>query len=144
MRMNAEEFLSQAYRIDQQIQSKVAQLDRIRACASGSGMRYGDVKVQASGPESRVEDAVMKIMEEERAINEEIDQLVETKRRIREVIARVEDVDYRLLLEKRSLLFQTWMEICADLNMSLRWAQTRHKEAVAVVQGILDEMYQEE
>ena len=54
MRMSAEEFLSQAYRIDQQIQSKVAQLDRIRACASGSGLRYGDVKVQASGPDSRV------------------------------------------------------------------------------------------
>ncbi len=138
MRMSAEEFLSRAYRIDQQIQSKIAQLDRIRACASGSGLRYVDVKVQASGQDSRVENAVIRILEEEKALNDEIDRLVDTKREIREVINQVEDVDYRLLLEKRSLLFQTWMEICADLNMSLRWAQTRHKEAVAVVQGILD------
>ena len=34
--MRAEEFLNQAYRLDQQIQSKVEQLNRIRACASGT------------------------------------------------------------------------------------------------------------
>lgn len=144
MRMNAEEFLSQAYRIDQQIQSKVAQLDRIRACAYGSGIRFGDVKVQTSGPPNRVEESVLKIMEEERAINEEIDRLVDTKRQIREVISQVEDVTCRLLLEKRNLLFQTWIDICRDMNMSKRWAQTRYKEAVEMVQGILDSMEWEE
>ncbi len=143
MRMNAEEFLSQAYRIDQQIQSKVAQLDRIRACAYGSGIRFGDVKVQTSGPPNHVEDSVLKILEEERAINEEIDRLVEIKRQIREVISQVEDVTCRLLLEKRNLLFQTWPEICVDLHMSLRWAQTRYKDAVRMVQGILDKMFME-
>ena len=138
--MRAEDFLSGAYRIDQQIQSKVIQLDRLRACASGSGLRYDGVKVQTSGPESMVENAVLKIMEEERAINEEIDRLVDTKRQIREVINRVEDVDCRLLLEKRNLLFQTWAVICDDLHMSMRWAQTRYKDAVQVVQEILDRM----
>ena len=138
--MRAEEFLAQAYRIDQQIQSKVIQLDRLRACASGSGLRYDGVKVQTSGPESMVENAVLKILEEERAINEEIDRLVDTKRQIREVINRVENVDCRLLLEKRNLLFQTWAVICDDLHMSMRWAQIRYKDAVQVVQGILDRM----
>ena len=136
--MRAEEFLSRAYRLDQQIQSKVLQLDRIRACASGSGLRYGDVKVQSSGPDSMVENAVMRIMEEERAINEEIDRLVDTKRQIREVINQVEDVTCRLLLEKRDLLFETWPKICVDMKMGLRWAQVRHREAVEMVQGILD------
>ena len=128
--MKAEEFLSRGYRLDQQIQSKLAQLDRIRACASGSCLRYGDVKVQSSGPDSRVENAVLRILEEEAAINEEIDRLVETKRRIREVINGVEDVTCRLLLEKRNLLFETWPKICFDLKMSLRWAQIKYREAV--------------
>lgn len=142
--MRAEEFLSQAYRIDLQIQSKVDQLARIRACAGGSGMRYGDVKVQSSARDSMVENAVLKIMEEERAINEEIDRLVETKRQIREVINQVSDVTYRLILEKRSLLFETWRKIGIDMNLSERWAQIIHREAVKVVQGILDQMYPEE
>ena len=144
MGMNAEKFLSGAYRIDQQIQSKLAQLNRLRACAGGRGLMYGDVKVQTSSPESMVENAVLRIMEEERAINEEIDRLVETKRQIREVISRVEDVTCRLLLEKRSLLFETWPKICLDMGISLRWAQTRYREAVAMVQEILDRMYLEE
>ena len=144
MGMNAEKFLSGAYRIDQQIQSKLAQLERIRACAGSRGLKYGDVKVQTSCPESMVENAVLRIMEEERAINEEIDRLVETKRQIREVISRVEEVTCRLLLEKRSLLFETWPKICLDMGISLRWAQTRYREAVAMVQEILDRMWPEE
>ena len=142
--MRAEEFLSRAYRLDQQIQSKVAQLDRLRACASGRGLRYDNVKVQTSGQESMVENAVVKILEEERAINEEIDRLVETKREIREVIGRVGDVTCRLLLEKRNLLFETWPKICTDMQISERWAQTRHKDAVMIVQGVLDRMFPEE
>lgn len=85
----------------------------------------------------------MRIMEEERAINEEIDRLVETKRQIREVINLVNDVTCRLLLEKRNLLFETWPKICMDLKIGLRWAQTRHKDAVVIVQGILDRMWPE-
>ena len=142
--MRAEEFLSQAFRLDQQIQSKVAQLSRLRACTCGSGLRYGDVKVQSSGPDSRVEDAVLKIMEEERAINEEIDQLVEIKRQIREVINQVEDVTCRLLLEKRNLLFESWPKISSDLGIGLRWCQIRHKDAVGMVQEVLDRMGWEE
>jgi len=140
MRMSAEEFLSRAYRLDQQIQSKVDQLQRLRACAAGSGPTYRDVKVQASGPANRVEDAVLKILEEERIINEEIDRLVDIKREIREVVSRVEDVDLRLVLDERNILFKSWREISADMRMSLRWVQARHREAVVAVDGILDRM----
>ena len=140
MRTRAEEFLSRAYRLDQQIQSKVDQLRFLRACMSGAALCCTDVKVQNSGPDSRVEDAVLKIMEEERIINEEIDHLVDIKREIREVISRVEDVDQRLVLEERNLLFKTWKEICDDLGASLRWVQTKHREAVEAVGEILDRM----
>ena len=144
MKMNAEEFLAQAYRLDQQIQSKVDQLHRIRACASGSGIHYGGVKVQSSGQDSRVEKAVLRIMEEEKLINEEIDRLVEIKRQIREVIGRVKDVTYRLILEKRSILFETWKKIGHDLNLSERWAQIIHREAMKAVQEILDSINTDE
>ena len=142
--MRAEEFLSRAYRLDQQIQSKVDQLGRLRACICGTGVRYGDVKVQSSRQDSRVENAVVKILEEERAINEEIDRLVAIKREIREVINQVDDVTCRLLLEKRNLLFETWPKICLDMQISERWAQTRHRDAVMIVQGVLDRMFPEE
>ena len=77
------------------------------------------------------------------AVNLRVDRLVETKREIREVISRVEDVTCRLLLEKRNLLFETWPKICEDMKMGLRWAQTRHRDAVGMVQEVLDRMYPE-
>ena len=58
--------------------------------------------------------------------------------------AWVEDATCRLLLEKRNLLFETWPQICADMGIGMRWAQTRHREAMVMVQGILDRMWPEE
>ena len=69
---------------------------------------------------------------------------METKRQIRDVINQVEDVTCRLLLEKRHLVLCTWPQICADLEMSERWAQTRYRDAVEMAQGILDHVYPED
>ena len=136
--MNALDFLSQAYRADQQIQSKVQQIDRLRATAGDIRLVYEQGKVQSSSVTSRVEEAVMRIIEEEENINAEIDHLVDVKLQIRAVINRVEDVTLRLILEKRYLLFEQWSEIGNDLFMSPRWAQEKHKDALLAVQEILD------
>ena len=91
-----------------------------------------------------MEDMVVKIMDEERAINEEIDRLVDTRCQIRQVIDRMPNVTQRLVLEKRSLLFQTWQQIGADLHLSARWAQVIYRNAVRAVQEILDQNEGEE
>ena len=78
------------------------------------------------------------IMEEEEILNAQIDSLVDAKREIREVIDQVEDVTLRLILEKRHLLFQQWEEIAIDLGITSRWAKDRHKEALKVVEWILE------
>ena len=136
--MNALDFLSQAYRADQQIQSKVQQIDRLRATAGDIRMVYENGRVQSNSVTSRVEAAVMRIIEEEENINAEIDHLVDVKLQIRAVINQVEDVTLRLILEKRYLLFEQWSEIGNDLCMSPRWAQEKHKDALLAVQEILD------
>ena len=140
--MNALDFLSQAYRADQQIQSKVQQIDRLRATAGDIRMVYENGRVQSNSVTSRVEAAVMRIIEEEENINAEIDHLVDVKLQIRAVINQVEDVTLRLILGKRHLLFQPWEEIAIDLGITSRWAKDRHKEALKAVERILEEEYQ--
>jgi len=49
-------------------------------------------------------------------------------------------VTYRLVLEKRDLLYESWRKIGSDMNISDRWAQIIHREAVKAVQGVLDRM----
>ena len=86
-----------------------------------------------------MQNTIAKIIEEEELLNARIDRLVDAKREIREVIDCVEDVTLRLILEKRHLLFQSWEEIAIDLRISSRWAKDRHKEALKVVEQILED-----
>jgi len=86
-----------------------------------------------------MQDTITKIVEEEKILNARIDRLVDAKLEIREVIDLVEDVTLRLILEKRYLLFQPWEEIAIDLGITSHWAKNRHKEALKVVDRILEE-----
>ena len=86
-----------------------------------------------------MQETVAKIVEEEKILNARIDALVDAKRNVREVIDLVENVNLRLILEKRHLLFQQWEEIAIDLGISSRWAKDRHKEALKAVDRILEE-----
>lgn len=45
----------------------------------------------------------------------------------------------RLVLEKRNLCFEKWEQIAVDMYYSLRSVQEKHREAVRLVQEILDE-----
>ena len=86
-----------------------------------------------------MQETVAKIIEEEKILNARIDALVDAKRNVREIIDLVENVNLRLILEKRHLLFQQWEEIAIDLGISSRWAKDRHKEALKAVDRILEE-----
>ncbi len=76
---------------------------------------------------------------QQQELDAKIDALVGKKLEIADTISRVPDVEYRLLLEKRHLLFLKWEEIAVDLHYSVRTVQRMHVKALDVVQGILDQ-----
>ena len=86
-----------------------------------------------------MQDTVIRIMEAEQELNREIDELVDTKQEIKRTIDLVPDVTLRLILEKRNLCFEKWEQIAIDTYYSLRSVQEKHREAVRIVQGILDQ-----
>ena len=88
---------------------------------------------------SSMEDVIIRIMELEGDLNQRIDELVEIKREIARTIDQVENVNMRLILEKRYLSFLPWEQIAVDLHYSGRWVEIKHSEALRVVQQILDE-----
>lgn len=131
-------YLSQAYRLEQQVQSKLQQIADLRALAARVTSFSGYEPVTHTRDVTAMQNTVVKIVEEEDILNARIDALVDAKREIREVIDRVEDVTLRLILEKRHLLFQPWEEIAIDLGITSRWAKDRHRVALKVVEGILE------
>ena len=136
--MNAFEFLSRAYRLELQVQSKTQQISDLRAMASHVSAFMGNEPVSHTRDVTGMQNTVAKIIEEEARLNQEIDQLVDAKQEISEVIAQVQDVNLRLILEKRYLLFEYWEKIAVDLGYSSRWIRDRHKMALRVVDRILD------
>ena len=136
--MTALTFLSQAYRLEQQVRSKLQQIADLRALATQVRSYSDHEPVSHTRDVTAMQSTVVKIMEEEEILNAHIDALVDAKREIREVIDCVEDVTLRLILEKRHLLFQSWDEIAIDLGITSRWAKARHRDALNAVERVLE------
>lgn len=128
--MTPKEYLKQAYRIDQQITSKLDQLDSIKALATKTTGTLSDMPRSSTPNPQRLEDIMVKIMDMEHELDEEIDQLVDLKRKIKTIIDQVENVEYRLLLEKRYLCFMTWEKIAFDLGYTTRNVLILHDKAL--------------
>lgn len=137
--MTAQEYLNRAYRMEQQVESKLQQISALRSMAESLTSCIGTEPVSHTRNVTSMQDTVNKIIEEEEALNAEIDRLVDIKKEIAETISRVTNVTYRLILEKRHLCFQMWEQIAYELNYSVRSVQTKYGEALQVVEEILAE-----
>ena len=136
--MNALEFLQQAYMLEQRIETKLQEISSLRALAETMRSFAGNEPVCRSRNVTALEDSVIKIMEQEEELNAEIDRLVDLKREIGDVLSEVKDLNFRLILEKRHLCFESWPRIGEEMGHTERWAQIKHRAALRVVQQILD------
>ena len=137
--MTAKEYLSQAYLLEQQIRSKMEQIESLKSLASYVSMDFSREPVSHTRNVSSMQDTVLKIMELNQELDAQIDALVDKKIEITRIIAQIQRADYRLILEKRYISFYTWEEIATDLRYSVRNVQRMHNHAMKIVQGILDE-----
>ena len=118
--MSTKDYLSQAYRIDQRINSKLAQVMSLRdLLGKATGTLSGAPKAATPNPHS-MEDTIAKMVDLENDINEDIDALVDLKAEIMRRIKRVENTEYQTILELRYLCFKRWEEIAVDMGYSLR------------------------
>ncbi len=141
--MTAREYLNQAYKLDQQINSKLEQLDVLRSMTRRVTTSYDSEVVSRTRNVASLENAIIRMMEAEETINHGIDRLVDLKSEISDVISKVKNTDYRLILEKRYLSFRTWEQIAADMNYSRRWVVSKHSKAVDVVDALLNAQKQQ-
>ena len=129
--MTIRDYLSQAYRLDQRIDSNIREVSTLRKMmGSISSPVLGD-RVQTSRPaEAPFVRSIEKIMLLEEKINAEIDLLVDLKEQIRGVIAAVPDTDERMVLSYRYVHNLTWEQISDELNESISTVKRRHKSAL--------------
>ena len=128
--MDAKEYLSQAYRIDQRINSKLEQVMSLRALlGKATGTLSGAPKAATPNLHS-MEDTICKMVDMENEINDAIDTLVDLKAEIMACIKQVSNPEYQTLLELRYLCFKRWEEIATDTGYSLRRLYELHNSAL--------------
>jgi DNA-directed RNA polymerase specialized sigma subunit len=128
--MTANEYLEQAYRIDQRISCKVEQVSSLRNLATKATSTLSDAPPSGTRNVHRMEDVIVKIVAIENEINADIDRLVELKQEIIRVIKMVENPEYRILLELRYLCFKEWRDIAEELGYSIRHIYRMREEAL--------------
>ena len=128
--MTAKEYLGQAYRLDQRINSKLEQVMSLRDLATKATSTLSDVAPSGTRNVHRMEDIIVKIVDLENEINRDIDNLVDLKREMVSVIKAVSNTELQTLLELRYLCFKTWEQIAVIMGYDLRYIHKLHNRAV--------------
>lgn len=131
--MTAKEYLDQAYRLDQRINSKLEQVLSLRELTTKATATMSDMPGGGSRNVYRMQEIIGKIVDLENEINADIDQLVDLKREMVAVIKAVKNPEFQTLLELRYLCFKTWEQIAVDMQYSTRNIYKLHDSAVKAV-----------
>lgn len=131
--MTKKEYLSQAYRLDQRINSKLAQVTALNDLATKCTSTLSDMPRNPNRATSTMADSVEKIIDLQAEINNDIDRLVDLKRDLVRTIKAVENTEYQTILELRYLCFKTWEQIAVDMGYNVRHVYRIHDEAVSQI-----------
>jgi len=133
-KLSAQDYLSQAYRIDQRINSKIEQAQSLRALAEKAFATLTKTPKNKNKNIHHTENIIVKMADLETEINKDLNRLVDLKREIFTVVGCVEPVELQTLLELRYLAFRTWEQIAVELCFDLRHVYRLHGRALAEVE----------
>jgi DNA-directed RNA polymerase specialized sigma subunit len=133
----AKKFLSQAFHIDQRINSKLEQVLSLRSLAEKATTTLSKTPPSSSRDTQPMETVIVKMMDMETAIDADLGRLVDLKHEIVSVLSRIEDSDLQAILELRYLCYMTWKDIAATLTVHISWVHRLHAKALAEVDCLI-------
>jgi len=136
--MTAKEYLNQAYRVDQRVNSKLHQLESLKDMATKATSTLGTEPVSGTRNVHRLADTIDNIIALENEINDDIDHLVDLKHDVMKTLSQVHDTNCLMLLELRYLSFKSWDDIAAEMHYGSRWVHILHSKALSAVEKILE------
>lgn len=129
--MTAKEYLKQAYRLNELIESDSKELERLGDLAGRiSGSNFSERVQTSRNPDPPFVKYLGDIVEMEHRIRKELCDLVALKNNILTALNRMTDRDERLLLTYRYLNNLSWDDIAASLHVSSRTVHRIHASAL--------------
>ena len=126
----AKKYLSQAFGLNQRIESKLGQIEDLHDLATKATVTYSDMPRNPNKGHSRLEDAVIQIIELETEINQDMIKLVELKKDIIRRVKAVESAELQTILELRYLSYMRWEEIAIELGYGIDNVFRLHRNAL--------------
>lgn len=127
---NVKEQLSQAYLMEQRINTKLEQISALRELAHGTANTLSDMPGSPNRNISKMENCVAKMVDLQTEIYEDIQELLKVKEKCMHMIKSVNDVTGQLVLEKRYLCYEKWEQIAVELGLSTRQVYRIHDGAI--------------
>lgn len=126
----AKKYLSQAFGLNQRIESKLGQIEDLHDLATKATVTYSDMPRNPNKDHSRLEDAVIQIIELETEINQDMMKLVALKKDIIRRINAVESSELQTVLELRYLSYMRWEGIAIELGYGIDNVFRLHRNAL--------------
>ncbi len=126
----AKKYLSQAFGLNQRIESKIDQIAVLNDLATKATVTYSDMPKSPNRDGSRMEDAIIKIIDLESEINKDMMKLVELKKDIIRRVKAVESAELQTILELRYLSYMRWEEIAIELGYGIDNVYHLHRKAL--------------
>lgn len=136
--MNVKQYLKQAYRLNDLINSDLKELSNLRSLSTSISAGVSQERVQSTKSNDKICNIVAKIVDLDNQLSAEIDQFVDLKKDIRGKITAIESPDERLVLQDRYLNFMTWERIAEAMSFTTQWVYEIHKRALNSFENILN------
>lgn len=136
--MNAKQYLRQVRRLDNTVNTKLEQVEMLRAMTTRMTANLTADKVQESNIPDKITTLICKIVDLEKEITNDIDKLIDLKTEVMRKIDSIQNDDYRLLLTLRYLNFKTWEQIAVEMKFTFQWVHELHKRALIEFEKVQD------
>ena len=129
--MTAKEYLQQAYRLNELIDSDAQELERLRELAGKvGGSNFGERVQTSRNAEPSFVKYLGDIIEMEEKLQKELYELVLLKKQMLSALEKMNNRDERLLLTYRYMDNVSWEEIAGNLSVSMRTVHRIHSSAL--------------
>lgn len=129
------EYLSNGFRLEVRIQSKLELLEYYNGLAdSARRAKLGIVSRTGDWKKHSIDNSIIKIEEIQEEIAEEINELVALKEDIMKKIKQIENSDYQTVLELRYIGNKSWEEIAEVLGYSTNNVFKLHRNALNCIE----------
>ena len=128
--MDAKEYLKLAWKVDQQIDDKIEQINILKELSQKTTAVLSGMPGKSTRNIHSREEVIARMMDSEESLNQEVLKLIEIRENVRAAIAGVENVECRMLLEERYLCYHGWNEIAEDMGYSLDNVYRIHRKAL--------------